>query len=414
MLTKQKLSPYEKLQLSGLNFVTMGIQLENPKYTSDLVEKFKKELIGLSLRCDDGYFLKREKEIKVLELPQIDDLQALTNFIVYSPPPNCKEELGEIYKNDDMIVLRISHALADGKYFVGILDHITDKIKTPENPFPVDFQKIFTKELEERHKLPQNYVEELENYTTLKKKLGHIGGPELLDEIIFDVESFQNYDKKTKKCSNLTNSVTVGYSLGLIAFDEMMTGQKSNFYKIGGPTVADMRPQMKTKPTLNTVNLYTHLQVGDIFNSDDSIQKVFNVLRAQLKEPFVNKSKLFDSPDSVINYGPMSNSYFKGFFSPLGMVNLKSPIRDAIIYDRSYLNILENASQIIHYQIVDNRNDRNEFHCFHRYNTNGLSGWQSRLILRSMKHFLQNFDIKMSLREAIDDLKLFQSKFIKI
>lgn len=194
----------------------------------------------------------------------------------------------------------------------------------------------------------------------------------------------------------------------------MMTGQKNDFYKIGGPTVADMRPQMKTKPTLNTVNLYTHLEVGSIFNSDDTIEKVLNELRSQLKKPFVNKSMLFDSPDSVINYGPMSNSYFKGFFSPLGMVNLKSPIRDAIIYDRSYLNILENASQIIHYQILDKRNDRNEFHCFHRYNTNGLSGWQSKLILRSMKHFLQNFNIKMSLREAIDDMKLFQSKFVKI
>ena len=96
------------------------------------------------------------------------------------------------------------------------------------------------------------------------------------------------------------------------------------------------------------------------------------------------------------------------------MVKIKSPIRDVIIYDRNYNNILHNATHIISYQIVDDRNDRNEFHYFHRYNTNGINGWQSRFLLHSLKHFLQNFDENMTVKEAINDMKKFQKHLIKI
>ena len=234
MLTKQKASLFENVQLSGWNSVTMGIQLESPHLVSDIVEKLKKEIIGLNLRYENGYFFKRDKEIKVRELPKVDDLRSLTNYVVYSSKPDYKEECGEIYKNNDTIILRINHALADGKYLVGILDHLTDKVKQIDNPFPIDFPSTFSKELSERRKLPQTYIEELDLYSRLTKRFGQLGGPELLGEIIFDVQSFQNYNKKTKKCSNITPSITTGYCIGILALEAAFNNNNSNIFKIGG------------------------------------------------------------------------------------------------------------------------------------------------------------------------------------
>lgn len=416
MLSRQKATLFENVQLSSCNSVTIGIQFDNPSFIPDIIEKLKKEIISLNLRYENGYFFKRNKEIKVRELPKVDDLRALTNYVVYNSRPNYEEECGEVYKGNDCIILRINHSLADGKYLVGILDHITDKTKTYDNPFPVDFTSTFSKELEERRKQPQTYIEELDIYSHLTKRFGQLGGPELLGEIIFDVHSFKNYNKQTKKCTNITPSITTGYSLGILALEDLFKKNENNIYKIGGPMVVDMRPEMKTKPTLNTANMYTIIPSGCVFNGDETIGKVFVDLRKKVKEPFIKKSQLFDSPDSIIN--PRENipqrEDILGFFSQLGMVKIKSPVRDIIIYDKNYNDILFNATHIISYQIVDNRNDRNEFHYFHRYNTNGINGWQSRLLLHSMKHFLQSFDEKMTIREAINDIQSFQKQYIRI
>lgn len=413
MISRQKTSIFENVQVLGCNSVTMGIQLENPRYVPDIVEKFKKEIISLNLRYENGYFYKRSKEIRVRELPKVDDLRSLTNYVMYHSRPNYSEECGEIYVSNDTIILRMIHSLADGKYLVGILDHISDKPKELENPFPVDFQSTFSKELFERRKQPQTYIEELDLYSRLTKRFGKMGGPELVGEIIFDVQSFMNYDKKTKKCKNITPSITTGYSLGILALEGL---RNDNIYKIGGPMVVDMRPEMKTKPTLNTTNMYSIVPSGSVFNGDETIGNVLNKLRMKVKEPFVEKMKLFDSPDSIIN--PRENiperKDILGFFSQLGMVKIKSPIRDVIIYDKNYNNILNNATHIISYQVVDDRNDRNEFHYFHRYNTNGINGWQSRLLLHSLKHFLQTFDERMTITEALKDMQKFQKQFCEI
>ena len=177
-----------------------------------------------------------------------------------------------------------------------------------------------------------------------------------------------------------------------------------------------MRPEIKTKPTLNTANMYTIVPSGCVFNGDDKIGKVFVDLRNKVKEPFINKSKLFDSPDSILHPRPNipERKDILGFFSQLGIVKIKPPIRDVIIYYKNYTGYLTNGTHIISYQIVDERNDRNEFHYFHRYNMNGINGFQSRLLLHSLKHFLQTFDERMTIRESINDMIKFQKQFIKI
>lgn len=413
MLRRQKATLFENVQLSACNYVTMGIQFDDPKLVPSIIKKFKQEIVGLNIRYENGYFIERNKDIKEVQLPKVDDLRSLTQYVVYHSRPNHEEACGELYYNDDSIILRLNHALADGKYLVGILDHISDSPKMLDKPFPADFVSEFAHELNERRKSPQIYIDEIDQYSKITKKCGSLGGPELLGEIVFDVKSFQNYNKKTRKCTNITPSITTGYSLGILAFEGL---RNDNIYKIGGPMVVDMRPEMKSKPTLNTNNMYSIVPSGSIVNGDTTIRDVFQTLRKKVRDAFIDKMRLFDSPDSIINHSgdrPKRNDIIP-FFSQLGMVKIKSPIRDIIIYDKNYNDVLFNETHIISYQIVDERNDRNEFHFFHRYNTNGISGCQSNLLLNSLKHFLQTFDENMTVHEALDDLKRFQQQFIKI
>lgn len=232
--------------ISG-NSVVLAMKFNDKETVKHVIEKMKNEILGLNLRVDGNFFVKRNKEdIKVHDIPSsthFESIQKLTEWTTYKYIPNMKHELGTISANDDTIVLNLNHSVSDGKYIAGVVNHLSDEIrKQIDNFFPITFDEEFSEEIKERLKSPPKFYENDLNITIFSKFGMKRVDREILHDSVYDTKSFSNYDPKKKVCSNMTAAILTGYSLSL----SILEG-KDDVFNIGGSLAVDMRKVLKEK-----------------------------------------------------------------------------------------------------------------------------------------------------------------------
>lgn len=95
-------------------------------------------------------------------------------------------------------------------------------------------------------------------------------------------------------------------------------------------------------------------------------------------------------------------------FSNLGPIRVKKPVKDLYLYNMCINKAFDFGIPLLTYAIIDERNDRNEFHSQVRYEGNGLTEKQAITLSKSLKHYLQTFNENSTLEEALKDIKAFQ------
>lgn len=218
---KKKLTPFEQSMVLGGNYVVLTLKFDDKSIIKDIVEKFKDEIIGLNIRVDGEYLVKRKKEdIIVHQIPpssQFDSIYSMSSYATTKYLPNFKHEMATIACNDDTIILNLNHAVCDGKYIAWVAEHINDPPQKMDSYFPTTFDEEFSIEIKERLKKPPVFYRNDKNLTIFNK-FGMKNKPtELLYDEIYDTKMFSNYNKKTKLCKNLTSAIVTGYSLSVMA-----------------------------------------------------------------------------------------------------------------------------------------------------------------------------------------------------
>ena len=204
MLSKKRISPFELNQVLGANYVILTLKFDGKDTVKDTVEKLKDEIIGLNLRLEGNYLVRRKKEdIQVHQLPpssNFDSIYSMTSWASTKYLPKFKHEMGTISCNDDTIILNLNHAICDGKYIAGIAQHAGDPLVKPNSYFPITVDEEFGAKVKKRLQKPPKFFRNDKN-NTISHGLGMENThTELLTDSVFDTKIFANYDPKKKIC----------------------------------------------------------------------------------------------------------------------------------------------------------------------------------------------------------------------
>lgn len=408
---RRRLTRFEMEQIINENSAILGLKFNNKRIVKDIIEKLKSEVIGLNTRVDGNYITRRQDRIRVIELPQMNkNIREVTQWAAYQYKPDLTKELGTIAANDDTIVLNLNHAVSDGKYIVGLAEHIADKPKKLSSFLPISFEEEFNGNVKERAKKPAFcYMDDVNN-TVLRKLEGVYGKEERVCERKYNVQSFSNYDPKKKTCKGLTPAIVTGLSLAINAFQ----GDKI-IKNIGGSMAANMRGELKSKPTLNHCNIFTMIPGGAFVTNYTPISECFNRISERIKHNFDIKDPLWDFCDVLNRWNPKINleERITICFSHLGPINVKAPVEDLYLYNIDYAVPFSTAVPLLTYTINDPRTDRNEFHSMLRYHGNRIPEKHAGLLSDSLKHFLQTFKLTNTVGGALEEMKIFQAKIAK-
>ncbi|KAK8845182.1 hypothetical protein M9Y10_021364 [Tritrichomonas musculus] len=433
---RRKMSRFDLYPLRNGNCLALALKFDSKSVIKDIIEKLKMEVIGLNLRVEGDMMVEKlDKNIPVHELPpssKFESIAQMTEWATSQFLPDISKELATLASNDDTVIININHAVCDGKYIAGIADHLFDKPKkTNCNFFPITFEEEFAEEIKERKKKSPTFFKSEVNNTILTnlgmKKSGH----EKFYDGIFDTKSFSSYDPKNKKCKNLTASIVTGFSLSI----NVLNGNL-NISHVGGSVAADMRNILKDKKknniknillpkgpsntkyytgnpiTLNHTNIFTNLSMTTNVSPDMKIGECYNRLNECLKNHFYpNTEDLFDYTCSMGNFNPVGENMYgiMACFSMLGPIFVKKPLVDLYLFNMIYTEMVSYAIPFLNYSIIDERNNRNEFHSQPRYENNGLTKEQAIILSKSLGHYLQNFDTNNTISETLKDLKKFQN-----
>lgn len=434
MLNKKKISPFELNQVLGGNYVVLTLKFDDKTVVKDTVDKLRDEIIGLNLRLEGDFLVKRKKEeIQVHQLPPSSRFQSIYKMTEWASReylPNFSKEMGTIAYNDDTVILNLNHAICDGKYIVGVAEHIGDSEKKRlETVFPVTVDEEFTEEIKERLSKPPKFFRNDVNNTIFSGFGMKKQSTEKLIDDFFDTKTFSNYDRDRKLCRNLTAAIVTGYSLSAMALqgDNELT-------HIGGSMACDMRNELRNKKingikniihnnnspsgkkcqtnpiTLNHTNIFTVVPITAKISPDTKINECYNRLNSCLKNHFSsNKEDLFDYRSTMGQENPQNtDNGIMICFSNLGPIRVKKPVKDLYLYNSCINTAFSFAIPLLTYAIIDDRNDRNEFHSQVRYEGNGLTEKQARKLSKSLKHYLQTCNTNSTLDDALKELKAFQ------
>lgn len=434
MLAKKRISPFELNQVLGANYVILTLKFDDKRIVKETVDKLKDEIIGLNLRLDGNHLVRRRKEdIEVHQLPPsstFDSIYSMTSWASKKYLPNFNREMGTISSNDDTIILNLNHAICDGKYIVGVAEHIGDSPKKPINSyFPITLDEEFASEVKERLQKPPQFFRNDKN-NTIFHGFGMKKTPtELLYDGIYDTKTMSNYDPQKKICKNLTSAIVTGYSLSAMALQG-----DTELSHIGGSMACDMRNELRNKKinnienifhpnspstanlgqikpiTLNHTNIFTVCPITAKISPDMKISDCYSLLNNCLRSHFnTNKEELFDYRSTMGQKNPENtDNGIMICFSNLGPIRVKKPVKDLYLYNMCINGAFDFAIPLLTYAIIDEKNDRNEFHSQVRYEGNGLTEKQAITLSKSLKHYLQTCNVNNTLEQALKDIKDFQ------
>lgn len=172
--------------------------------------------------------------------------------------PNVNSEIGTIASNEDMNILNINHAICDGKYIVGVAEHIGDSPKSLSGSyFPTTLDEEFSVEVKERLQNPPKFFRNDKN-NTIFHGFGMKKTPtELLYDEFYDTKTISNYDPNKKLCKNLTSAIVTGYSLSAMA----LQGDKELTH-IGGSMACYLRNELRNHKSVLDTN-WTQIRKTD-------------------------------------------------------------------------------------------------------------------------------------------------------
>ena len=409
-----KASPVVQGLLTLENTAILGMRFSSKTIVDGVIEKLKSEVLGLHLKLKNDRMYMRKDDITVYKLPNQKgmNLKDITNIAAKQFPPNLQKELGIIAANDDTVVVMINHAVADGKYIVGIAEHIGDKTKKLDRFFPFTYEKEFKEQLEQREKLPPNHFKNSPYNTKYILPPDVEPGLSMINEEIFDMKSLTCYDKNTQKCHGLTPAIVAGFLLSVNAIQN-----KNNFNVLGGSMASNIRGELPTKPTLRHANIFTVVSMGANVSPNTTLSECHKSLANSLKEHFKNKSSLYDyinafyHPEIFSQIPP--NDGIMTCFSQLGPVQVSPPAEDVYITNICYNLRNLPTFPLLTYSVINEQTGKNELHSQFVYNSNGISKKKASILNASLRHYLQNFQGNDTIKDALQDLKSFQNSLNK-
>ena len=400
----KRLDPQNLCQFYTGDDTQLVLKISRKEEVARIVEKFKSEMVAFHCRSDGRQLMPVDPNNKIVvhEIPRhLHDVVSVYDWVVDNCPPITADRLGTIAANDEMVAVNMPHVCGDGRYLVGVIDHINDPTRKLTSQFPTPSIEIFAKELKSVTD-PKNVWTDV-GLTRIKEK-----NPRSPDELRMlarmNAKEFKCYNPATGRFKQMTEALWTSVVLSVAT-------HFGGSDKLSPMTCVDMRAytsrDMKKDLTFCNVFAVISVEAGKNWKSG-TLGECYKLLRDDLNKKLAQKAYLNYVKAPILTGGEIVPPGQPIAHSHVGVVELKDPIVDAFMSNIVYFDPFTNMVPILTYSLVDKARDRNELVAVMRYGANGVTEGETKLMLRSIEHALKTYTPNMPMTHVLSDLECYQ------
>lgn len=421
--------PYKKsfeFEIGAKCCIQLAFEVNDKKYVQQIISSLSKKVIGLHMRLNeksDRIYYVNEKP-PIIKIPNFKNIEKATmNFgIHHKVDPYAR--FGSIGYNDNMVILNVSHGVADGGYFKYIAENIFDDtdINIPSH-FPYEAKEIFKEKYEQSpndiafwdddpdiNRIITNDPSKL--YQTFEVGYSTIKLPS---------SKFQCFDSKTKRLHSFTDSLWS--SLFVASVIHMKKNPQFVFPKqMCIPTCTDFRRYL-SKPNYSICSLYSTVIPKVPVSPKSSLSEIGKAMKIDLNrrlkrlEDFGFLKTIENLPDDENQNVTAPNSTKKvGIeLTYVGAVNIKNPIKNIFMNLNMDSAGTETILSLMGFSCVEqpckaNPNGKNEVTLRLRYSPTTLYKEEVAQMMKSIEYILTKVPQETSIEETIKAVSSIHSK----
>ena len=409
MSLARPLSPFEYFFVTGTHCVQLAAVLESKEACDYLVEKLKKNVLGLRVKTDYRHLIAlKNPEIKVHKLP--DFFPSLEHACIWTwqnTTPDIRECMGSIAANDRTVVLNLNHTCGDGGYLKMIIDRAFGDLPDLDVDLPDAGESLFEKQIANA-KSGYKFVLEDDQLTHIFPHRTMEHPPHTPAHYITfssDAKRLSCYDPKTKKCNGLTETLWISEMLAACAFN----GKVGPF---GTSTCVDLRPHMGKPATWVNCNTFSNITVQcPPITPDQTLGDMQKLTRKDFSEK-LKAGVIFDYLKGIREYqidrmGKIAPPPGIGIeVTNVGPVMLKRPVTDIWMQQTMKSTWTEGTMSLLSYSIMD-ETGRNDVVTRLRFSPTSVRRERAEQISKAILHIAQHVPLSAPIWAIMSDIAPF-------
>lgn len=378
----------------------VSIELEDPKFVPEYVERFQKSFLPFYLFTDGKYTYHKPKLEDVLKMPPTKSTEEACYWAEAHKYPDT-QSFCSIAANDKHIAICSNHVVADGGSLIRLIKKIQEpNFSPPELPLlPEPLEVTFANECKKvDHTFSYGSPEDVTYYKS-KGELPQESVKRMCRFELFreNTKNFAGYDAKTRKVKGLTDSLWLALTLSMCA----MNGKLG---PIGCATCVDLRDEtMESQKYLNT---FTILRPHAPVSPYQTIEELGKLLRNDL----MNKRIRGDGFVRDENWEKNMPLKSEAELSQLPPVHFHHPLTDVFfqIVMPDYRNLV---ISLLGQSNINDDTGENKFIGRLRTSQSQVNDRDAKLILDSIHYFITHIPATATVNRAYEEIKAFQDSY---
>lgn len=382
----------------------LGIQFDSPEFVPIAVQRLKERILGLQLRCEDGWMYHTDDPIDVCEIPKDCNTPKLaTKWVIRNNMPDPRHRLATLSAGKDCVVVSMNHMIGDGTYLLDTLRDISRDFKPTLPKLPTAPEKTFEKDIEIlKKKGPPAKIYHPEDLTRLfpkeaepKDKVRH---PIETIEYRVNTQEMLCYHRFSNKVHNLTEALFGSLLLSAIAYNDKLDAP------LAGYACVNLRQYLPKSLRHNPAfcNHFSDVIVASTAGLDETIGRMYKQFKHTLKSNIKNKECLRTISD--LGPGPQEGLQFE--VSNEGKAQWSKPVKAVCFHSGcGYAGRPKTIDLFCHSMIIE---PFNNIEMKLEFNPADISYSEANIIGKSVAFGLVSISEKMTIREAISAFQGYQ------
>lgn len=391
------------IQPFSREMVQLCIEFDHPKYVAQVVETFKKSIVGLHVKTDGKNLIHTDAPVDVASIPsRLRTPAEVCNWMDTYCVPFLSDRLATLAYDDRRVAFNSSHICADGGFLTFLLQNCLNPNLPPAPPLPSTLHGIFDKHLEAFKRAPIS-LDDAGSMTFWDWPKGVDPKPKGRVRAKF-VEHFQPAKElagyENGKVKALTEYLWCGTALSLSAMNGILEPT------LGCVTCVNLRNLVEKKDAdLSFCNIFTntHIKAGNA-GANVPIGEVMKQMRNRFE--FLKKNHGIVAGIEREFFTNFKNNASVAHVTNVGPLKYGPPIADFYMQQTMEAEATNPVLSVLSYSKIGR--GHNDVLTRLRYSPLVVSDENATLLESSIRFFLKNVTPNMTVGEVFNELQRFQ------
>lgn len=410
------ITDFEKNFITSNERCQFAVKVSSPSYIPKIIKNLKHYILGFHLKLEDLNLVYHDDPIYIHSIPKSASNTREACDYMDSIKYDYKDKFAIIGANDDTVAISVSHLICDGGFFIDIYDKLLldDPIQmksyypiTTNDTFPQELSKITKSDIDEHQKWTQKltFLNLSSNYQELQKKYD-----DKVDCKYYPIEIPVKESQFYKSNVKLTDLYMTSLSLSIMSLNGQM---HSNF---GISNCINLRQYLPVgkKDISNTQNTAEFSVLANNVDFKMTIRDLANSYRSDLSTKMHDGKTPFTSYMSISADGYIQENKKACFpeLSNIGRFKVNDGFSNVITDMWIQQTMRAKFAEIVIGLLAFSKDKFGENTIVARLQqpVTVVNDNDADLLMKSIVHMIKDVPVDVTIQEAYDELRRFQSK----